>query len=226
MELIADTLTKRFGPYTALDGVSLRVSEGDSIAVHGPNGSGKTTLLRILAGLSTPTEGTVTIDDVNIYDRGNRGAHSLGYLSHDSMMYDDLTARENLRFHARLLDVEESRVDAVLDMVDLTNRADGFPREFSHGMKKRLSFARSLLDDPQMFLLDEPFTGLDQHSTATLERMIEDKTVVLATHEPSLSTELCDRFLILENGRRKADFSDGSLSSEAFRDRYEDVLAV
>jgi heme exporter protein A len=226
MTVHARGVTKRFGPYTAVDDVSLTVEPGDSVAIHGPNGSGKTTLLRMLAGLSTPTEGTVYADGVDLYDRDQTRENPIGYVSHESMMYDDLTARENLRFHARLLDVDRDRVESVLDAVDLLDRADGLPAEFSHGMRKRLSLARSLLADPDVFLLDEPFTGLDQHSSRTLETIVDDRTVVLVTHDPATSADLCDRFLLMNEGRIGSRLEGTTLSADDVRGAYQEVLST
>jgi ABC-type multidrug transport system ATPase subunit len=141
------------------------------------------------------------------------------------MSYDDLTARENLIFHARLRDIPEQRVEAVLETVELSNRARGFPREFSHGMRKRLSLARALLSDPNVLLLDEPFTGLDQHSTQTLERIISDRTVVLVTHDPNMSVALCDRFVLLNDGKLVDQIDDPELTPSAFQRAYDEVRA-
>ncbi|UWG49095.1 ABC-type multidrug transport system, ATPase component [Halanaeroarchaeum sp. HSR-CO] len=225
MKLVADEVSKRFGPFTAVDGVSLSVRTGESVAILGPNGSGKTTLLRMLAGLATPSSGTVAVDGVDQYSRSGRADGSIGYLSHESMLYDDLTARENLAFHARLLGVDAERVGAVLETVDLADRADGFPREFSHGMQKRLSFARALLADPAVLLLDEPFTGLDQHSRATLRSMMADRTVVLVSHEQDLSARLCERYLVLDEGRIVARIEGPVDGPETLRNRYREVVA-
>ena len=218
-------MTKQFGPFTAVDDVTLFVKSGDSVAIHGPNGSGKTTLLRMLAGLSRPTEGSIHIGDNDVYDRETPTPTSIGYLFHESTMYDDLTARENLKFHARLHGINESRVSDVLETVDLLDRERGFPREFSHGMQKRLSLARSLLADPEILLLDEPFTGLDQHSTGTLKSLIADRTVVLVTHDPQTSTSLCDRFLVLDNGQVVHRIDDESPTADTFRSTYQEVLS-
>ncbi|MFQ3293315.1 MAG: heme exporter protein A [Halobacteriales archaeon] len=225
MELRAHEATKRFGPLTAVDGVSLTVASGNSVAIHGPNGSGKTTVLRMLAGLSRPTEGDVYVDETPLYDRETTVSTPIGYLSHESMMYDDLTARENLQFHARLVGVDETRITDVLETVDLLDRENGFPREFSHGMRKRLSLARALLADPAVLLLDEPFTGLDQHSSRTLEALLEDRTVVLVTHDFETSAALCDRFLVLERGRLVGEFDGRDRSPEALRSRYREALS-
>jgi heme exporter protein A len=223
MSLVADDVTKRFGPYTAIDSVSLSIDGGDRVSVLGPNGSGKTTLLRMLAGVSTPTAGTVRIDGEDLYSRGSQAGRAIGYLSHQSMLYDDLSARENLQFHAQLVGVDRERVEEVLEIVDLRDRAGGFPREFSHGMQKRLSFARALLDDPDVLLLDEPFTGLDQHSTRTLQDTLEDRAIVLVTHEPEMSAALCDRFLILDDGDLVARLPGEEVeSAETLRERYQE----
>jgi len=226
MELRAEGVTKRFGPRTALADVSLTLDSGAHVAVHGPNGSGKTTLLRVLAGLSRPNEGRVALDGSDVYAREMDSTGAIGYLGHASMLYEDLTARENLAFHATLWGLPERRIDEVLDLVGLADRERGYPREFSHGMTKRLSLARAILPDPPILLLDEPFTGLDSQSRETLVSLFEDRTVLLVTHDPAPSLDHCDRVVVLDGGRRVGAFETASMTVDAFKDAYRQVCST
>lgn len=225
MGLRADGLTKRYGPFTALDGVSVRIDDGERVGLLGPNGSGKTTMLRILAGLTSPTSGEVTIDGDRYSPDAYQVRRKVGFVSHETMLYENLTARENLSFHADLRGVPDWRVDAVLDLVDLSHRASGLPREFSHGMKKRLALARAELDPPAIMLLDEPFSGLDQFSTETVKELLADRTIVLVTHEFEVALDVCSRILVLDNGRVRLDLDASELSDlEDLRERYRAVV--
>jgi len=225
-----DGLTKTYGRIAAVDGLSFAVEEGETVGLFGPNGAGKTTLLRMLAGLVRPTGGTITLgaseltpDDHGIYRR-------LGVVTHETMLYDALTARENLRVHADLhgLDDPAARCEAVLDTVGLRERASQRPDTFSHGLCKRLSLARALLHRPDVLLLDEPYTGLDQRSVADLAAVLDgfdDRTVVLTTHDIDRGVARCDRALVLDRGELRADVVlDGS--AEAFESTYRRSIGL
>ena len=210
-----DDVTKRFGRRVALDGLSLEVEKGDAVAVFGANGAGKTTLLRVLASLSRPTSGTVAVDGVE-HGGANPDVRSrLGLVSHDDMLYDDMTAVENLRIHARLHAVDASACDERLRTVGLSDWSNERVSRFSHGMRKRLSLARALLHDPELLLLDEPFSGLDQTSAETVVSVItsdDDRTVVAATHDIEHGEYLADRAVFLDDGHLVGDVRpDGSL---------------
>lgn len=225
MGLCADDLTKQYGPFTALDGVSVQVDDGERVGLLGPNGSGKTTMLRILAGLASPTAGEVLIDGEEYRPDAYDVRQKVGFVSHETMLYENLTARENLRFHADLRGVSDDRVDAVLELVDLADRASGLPREFSHGMKKRLTLARAELDPPAIMLLDEPFSGLDQFSTETVKDLLADRTILLVTHEFEVALDVCSRILILDNGQVRLDLDANDLEDLAdLRERYRRVV--
>jgi heme exporter protein A len=224
--LRAADLTKQYGPFTAVDGVTVRIEAGERVALLGPNGAGKSTFLRLVAGLTKPTSGNLTVHGRE-YGPGTRSLRrTVGFVAHETMLYENLTARENLAFHARLRGLPASRADEVLERVGLDHRATGFPDEFSHGMRKRLSLARAALDRPPIFLLDEPFAGLDQASIRTLLELLEDRTVVFATHDFERALDTCDRLLVLARGRVAADLDTATLPDvDALRDRYWSVIA-
>ncbi|MFB6267538.1 MAG: ABC transporter ATP-binding protein [Halodesulfurarchaeum sp.] len=226
MGLRAEGLTKQYGPFTALSDVTVTVEDGERVALLGPNGSGKTTMLRLLAGLLTPTSGRVAVDGEPYRPDAYRLRRKVGFVSHDTMLYENLTARENLAFHAQLRGVPDERVDEVLEVVDLAHRASGLPREFSHGMRKRLSLARAEIDPPDILLLDEPFSGLDQFSTATVKELLRDRTVLLVTHEFDVALDVCDRAIVLRDGEVGVDLQGDSLPEtlEAFRETYREVV--
>jgi len=204
----AEGLTKRFGPLLAVDRVDLEVHEGESVALFGPNGAGKTTLIRILCMSLRPTSGRVLIagldprkDDLEIRRR-------IGLISHQSYLYDDLTARQNLEFFSRLHGVPDpaARAEELLEQFELANRADDAVGTFSRGMQQRVSLARSLVHDPPLVFLDEPFTGLDPYAAEMLRRTLEvlrdqRRTLVLVTHDLRQGLELSDRWLLLSRGR-------------------------
>jgi heme exporter protein A len=224
-------VTKRFGHVRALRGVDFALGTGESLAVFGPNGAGKTTLLRILAGLLKPDGGLVRFGGEQLV-RGN-AAHRrrVGLISHHSLLYDGLTAAENLVFYARLYSVAEPRAAAAraLAGVGLAARASDQVGTFSRGMVQRLAIARALLHDPDVMLLDEPFSGLDQGAAATLRELLgrlraERRTMVLVTHNIDEGLELATHVAIQVAGRFVSLGSrDGDLA--AYRARYAEATA-
>ncbi len=205
-------LTKRYGARVALDRVSLEVRRGTSLAVFGPNGAGKTTLIRILASSLRPTSGTLRIAGRDPRGHDLETKARIGLISHQTFLYDDLTARENLAFFARLYGTPNvsARADSLLDSLDLFDRADDPVRTFSRGMQQRLSLARSLIHDPEIIFLDEPFTGLDPHAASVLEttltRLRENgRTLLVTTHDLSRGLDLSDRWIILSRGSLVAE---------------------
>ena len=169
-------LTKAFGRKIALRGVDLRIAPGESLVIFGPNGAGKTTLIRILSSLSRPTSGAVYIGGLDLKTHAEGIRHHLGVVSHAPLLYDSLTAEENLRFFGRLYGVAhlEARVALLLEQVGLTARRGDLVRTFSRGMTQRLSIARALLHDPEILLLDEPDTGLDPQAAEMLHRLLAE----------------------------------------------------
>jgi heme exporter protein A len=169
-------LTKAFGRKTALRGIDLRVPPGESLVLFGPNGAGKTTLIRILSSLSRPTSGAVFIGGLDLKSHADGIRRHLGVVSHAPLLYDSLTAEENLRFFGRLYGVAdlEARIALLLEQVGLAARRKDPVRVFSRGMTQRLSIARALLHDPEILLLDEPDTGLDPQAAEMLHSLLAE----------------------------------------------------
>ncbi len=214
-------LAKYYGRFSALRKLTIRIADGDFIALYGRNGAGKTTLLRILAGLTRASSGRVTIHAPSILTpREARG--SIGYLSHATALYADLTALENLRFFAQLqgLPCTDADLREHLRQVGLAGRENEPVRNYSRGMQQRLAIARAFLHDPAILLLDEPFTGLDQTGTEFFKEWLKNararrKTCVMAIHDTALGFELASRLVVIEKGavaldlqRDTSDFSD------------------
>ena len=195
---------RRFGERVALSDVSVQVEEGQTLVVFGPNGAGKTTLLRVLAGLLRPHAGSATVLGAELPGESWKLRGKVGYLAHEPLLYRDLTPRENLRFHARLHDVAENRIDQVLDAVGMTDRADDELAELSRGMVQRVAAARTVLHDPPLLLLDEPWAGLDPGAVELLNPVIgrsSGKTRVVITHDMSAGHAEADLILGLKGGR-------------------------
>jgi heme exporter protein A len=197
-----------------LEDLNFDVPRGCITALLGANGAGKSTLLRILATLTPPTAGTLTLfgrraggDDPALRSR-------IGMIGHNAMLYRELSARENLLFFGRLYDVPsvESKASQLLEQVDLLSRADDPVKAFSRGMLQRVSIARALMNNPELLLADEPFTGLDAPSRAIFEQLLDGirkagTAIVLANHDVAQSIMLADRVLVLRNGRQALDSS-------------------
>ena len=163
---------KRFGAMTALRGIDLELQRGHCLGIFGPNGAGKTTLLRILATLVRPSAGTVCIAGYDAVKEAEKVRPLLGVLSHRTFLYSHLTASENLRFYGRMFGIQKlsERIAEVLQVVDLEAHAHQLVRTYSRGMQQRLAIARTILHYPKLLLLDEPYTGLDQHAASRLAR--------------------------------------------------------
>lgn len=231
MTVIAlDGVTKRFGRFPAVEDLSFEVASGTCLGLFGPNGAGKTTLLRMLATLSVPSEGRIYVDGTELTPDRTDVRRRLGVVLHDTMLYDELTARENLRLHARLHGVDSDRCDDLLSLVGLSSHASSRPDAFSHGMRKRLSLARALLHDPDILVLDEPYSGLDRRSKADLQALLdgfEERTVVASTHDFAEGFAQCDRAVVLDAGEVALDTSMAAFDdADALERRYREVIGV
>jgi heme ABC exporter ATP-binding subunit CcmA len=220
-------VSRNFGRRRALSRVSFAARRGDVLGLLGPNGAGKSTLLAILATLLRPTTGGVRYGEVDAAQAGPAVRARLGLLGHELQLYPELTAAENLAFFARLHGLRDvpALVDAALASARLAERRDDLVSGFSRGMRQRLALERALLHAPRLLLLDEPFTGLDQASTALLVQRLrrlagEGIIVVLATHDLDLVEGLLTRAVILKDGRVAALHEDG----RSVRDRYLEAL--
>jgi len=205
--LTGQQLSKRYGHVHALRGIDLTVDRGGSLGLLGPNGAGKSTLLGILAGRIRPTAGSVALDGSEIR-RGTAARSITGYLGHASLLYPGLTALENLRFTGQLYGIKDpsARARELLELVRLEDRGDDRVEGFSRGMQQRLSIARALVHDPELILLDEPFSGLDHHSSASFAAALAKirdgrRTLVVATHDMDAVGTLGDRVAVMNRGR-------------------------
>jgi heme exporter protein A len=187
---------KYYGDFPALRAVALDIAPGSTLALLGRNGAGKTTLLRIVAGLSRPSRGSIKLQG------------SIGLLGHGIALYDELTAFENLTLFGRLYGLPDPRKRAqeMLDRVGLSRVRDGLAREFSRGMRQRLAVGRAFLHEPEVLLLDEPFTALDDRAIAVLQSMIQDmrdrgRTIIMSTHQLREALELASHVALLQRGQ-------------------------
>jgi heme exporter protein A len=195
---------RRYGERVALSGVTVRVEDGQTLAVFGPNGAGKTTLLRVVAGLLRPHGGEARVLGAELPGEAWRLRGRIGLLAHEPLLYRELTPRENLLFQARLFGVAAERVDAVLAAVGMSDRADDLLSELSRGMVQRVAAARAVLHDPPLLLLDEPWAGLDPGAVELLEPVIgraSGKTRVVVTHDIPRAQAEADLTLGLSGGR-------------------------
>ncbi len=201
-------LVKKFGHKTALRNVDIFLAEGDSLALFGPNGAGKSTLIQVLCSLLQPTAGSVRIAG---YDarRDREALHQIiGLIAHQTFLYPQLTAYENLKFYGAMYGVLRlnNRISEVLDLVGLCDYRNDVVQNFSRGMQQRLSIGRAIIHDPMIIFLDEPFTGLDQQGRENFKKLIlqfrdQGKTVIIASHHLHLGIELCGRAAILKSGK-------------------------
>ena len=204
-------LIKRFGPKAVLRNLEFQVQQGEFVALLGPNGAGKTTFLRILASLSRQTLGEVRVAGHSLPHEAAAVRRKLGVVSHLPLLYGDLSAEENLRFYGRMYGIPgaERRISEVLDLVGLAHRRRDLVRTFSRGMQQRLAIGRAVLHDPEVLLLDEPHTGLDQDACEMLDTILRQvaargRTVVMTSHDLMRVAELATRFDVLSRGRIQA----------------------
>ncbi len=211
-------LVRNFGGLRAVDGVSFQLQPGELLTVFGPNGAGKTTLLRMLAGVMRPNSGHVRVAGAPADVASRDWRHRVGIVSHQSLLYGQLTTEENLWFYGRLfrLDDLKTRIPERLASMGLSDRIRTPVRELSRGLKQRVALARALLHDPEVVLLDEPYTGLDPHASAVLREQLASlkngrRTVVLVTHNLKQGLELSDRVAIQVRGRFSSVTDSASL---------------
>ncbi|MDQ7029139.1 MAG: heme ABC exporter ATP-binding protein CcmA [Ardenticatenia bacterium] len=222
-----EDLHKNYGLRRALRGIHMRVAQGEWVTLFGPNGAGKTTLIHIIATLVRPSRGTVRLQGHPLTGDWTEARRHIGLVSHRSFLYPDLTAAENLRLYAHLYDVSspEARIRALAERVGLAKRLHDPVRTFSRGMVQRLTIARALIHDPQILLLDEPYTGLDAGAVAWLTRLLgqmarEGHTILMATHNVEQGLALCDRAIILHRGRLVFESSRQALSPDEWQAVY------
>jgi len=237
-------LYKRFGNKTVLRGLDFQVAQGEFVALLGPNGAGKTTFLRILASLSRPTLGEVRIAGLGLPHQAAAVRRRLGVVSHLPLLYGDLSAEENLRFYGRMyaVDALDRRIGEVLALVGLETRRRDLVRTFSRGMQQRLAIGRAVLHDPQVLLLDEPYTGLDQQACEMLDGVLRQvildntprvtldvaqglgRTVVMTSHDLLRAADLAGRFDVLSHGAIQASVRKADLPPDGLLAFYREAV--
>lgn len=201
--VVASGLIKQFGRFAALRGLNGEFAKGKLYVVLGDNGAGKTTLLRIIAGLSEPTRGNISVMGTS---KLKVAQAQIGYMAHASLLYDDMTGIENLRYFAGLYGVDHRRCREVIAAVHLDPDLERPVAQYSQGMRQRMSLARALLNDPSLLLLDEPFSNVDTHSASEMAGLLAElrdqgRTLFVVTHQPALLEWGADEFVWMETGR-------------------------
>tara|TARA_Y100000996_G_C22505575_1_gene636237 strand:+ start:687 stop:1403 length:717 start_codon:yes stop_codon:yes gene_type:complete len=206
--LEAKGLVRRFSRLRAVDGITFDLQAGELLTIFGPNGAGKTTLLNILAGVMCPDEGQVLLDGNVVVGSERQWRKEVGLVTHQTMLYDRLTAVENLSFYSKLFSLEDSerRIRDALEGLKIKEVADQPVGSLSRGFQQRIALARALLHDPKILLLDEPYIGLDLYASRLLRDLISqlkdgERTVVLVTHNFGQGLELADRIAIQVSGQ-------------------------
>ncbi len=208
--LLTENLTRKYGSFTALDNLSLRIDDGELHGFVGPNGAGKTTTMRILATLLPATSGKAYVDGVEVSRGGKKIRRMVGYMPDFFGVYDGLKAWEYLDFYARCYAIghkdREKMVDRLLDIVRLTDKKNAYIDVLSRGMKQRLCLARSLIHDPKLLILDEPASGMDPRARAEMKDILRTlrgmgKTILISSHILPELSEMCDSLTIIDHGR-------------------------
>jgi len=207
-------LTKRYGKFTAVDGISLEVSRGELFGLLGPNGAGKTTTMRMIAGILQPTSGSILVGGVDMLGRPLEAKSRIGFIPDRPFVYDKLTGGEFLRFAAALYGQDgagvERRVDELLEIFDLTAWKHELTESYSHGMRQKLIICGALVHRPELIIVDEPMVGLDPKSARLLKdlfRQFVDRggTVLMSTHTLEVAEVMCDRIAIVFKGKIAAN---------------------
>jgi len=222
-------LSKSFGNNLALGGIDLKVATGKTLAVFGPNGAGKTTLIKILASIMKPTAGEVYMNGLSLKDDAEAIRSRIGIVSHQTFLYGNLTAYENLHFYSRMYDVPDykQRIKQVASMVGMQSRLYDRIGTLSRGMQQRFAIARALLHKPDIVLLDEPETGLDQRAIAMLWDLLEEdgnakRSVIFTSHSLERGLNACDDLIILNKGKIACCRSGDALDIAGLQKLYMD----
>ncbi|MFQ5858804.1 MAG: ABC transporter ATP-binding protein, partial [Anaerolineae bacterium] len=214
-----ESLTKTYGDFVAIEDVSFRVLRGEVLGFLGPNGAGKTTTMRILTGYMPPTDGRATVAGFDVFHDSLEARRRIGYLPETVPLYSEMTVAGYLDFVAQLRGVDDrwDRIDRVMDQVDIADRADDLIGQLSKGYRQRVGLAQALVHDPAALILDEPTIGLDPKQIIEVRELIRslsgERTVILSTHILSEASQLCERVLIINNGRIVAEDTPEQLTA-------------
>lgn len=222
-----ESLTKTIGEKNILRGITLTVNQGETIGILGPNGAGKSTVLKIIGGLMKPSSGIVTINGLTIKKDPFLVKNKIGFLAHNSYLYDHFSPLENLMFFGKLYQVEncERKAKELIRDVGLTFFMHEPVRSFSRGMVQRLAIARAIIHEPEILILDEPHTGLDQQAVKLLNEVIlkmkaKGSTILMVTHDFAQTVETCDRIVIMKQGSVVDDFHVTDRSVDYIYEKY------
>jgi heme exporter protein A len=229
MQLIdVKKLTKQADNKLILRGIDLSIKQGETVAILGPNGAGKSTFLKVLATLIKPTSGQVKINGLDLSKNQIEIKKLFGYLPHSSLLYDQYSPLENLIFYGKLYGVKnvEARAIELVKEVGLSFFLNEPVKNFSRGMIQRIAIARAIVHDPPILLLDEPHTGLDQGAIGILNNVIlamkaKGTTTLMVTHDFKQAAEICDRIIIIKNGKIVDDFKQGTESLDFVNEKYQ-----
>ena len=232
LALNVQKLSRTFGARKALDGVTFELPKGAFLSIFGPNGAGKTTLLKVLSTLTNPSKGTAEVAGFDVVKDAVELREHIGFISHNPLLYPDLTAEENLEFFAELycIDNPKERVRELLTAVELDHRRFDAVGTFSRGMTQRLSIARALLHHPDVLFLDEPYSGLDPHAMDILDSLIgsvrAEHTFVMISHDLQKGLELCSHALILAKGKVVLFEEREAIDPDAFAATYRATVGM
>jgi heme exporter protein A len=225
-------LSRTFGARKALDNVTFDLPKGAFLSIFGPNGAGKTTMLKVLSTLTNPSKGSAKVVGLDVVQDAVQLREKIGFISHNPLLYPDLTAEENLEFFAELycIDNPKERVRELLLAVELDHRRFDAVRTFSRGMTQRLSIARALLHHPDVIFLDEPYSGLDPHAMDILDSLIAavraEHTFVMISHDLQKGLELCSHALILAKGKVVLFDERDAIDPNAFAATYRATVGM
>lgn len=225
-------IEKRFGARRVLKSVDFELPQGASLVIFGPNGAGKTTLLRILSTLDRPSKGTCEALGLSCKEQVDEVRGCIGFITHNPMLYLDLTARENLVLFARLYGVDDpdKAADEMLSLVELKHRANDKVRGFSRGMTQRIAIARAFINDPRIVFLDEPYSGLDPHAAGIVDRMLAEsrqrRTLVTVSHSLESGFAQASHVLLLAKGRQVLFSEQSQLEYDEFKNVYYEQVGV
>jgi ABC-2 type transport system ATP-binding protein len=227
MDIRIEQLTKRYGPQTAVDNISFRVSAGEVLGFLGPNGAGKSTTMKMICGLIAPNEGSIAVGGKSVETEAAEVRKLIGYLPESNPLYEDMPVLDLLRFTARLQgvakDQEDVRIREMIDVCGLDAEKHKRINELSKGYRQRVGLAQAMVHDPQVLILDEPTTGLDPNQIVEIRSLIKElgqaKTVIFSTHILPEVEAVCDRILIINKGRIVADGSPVALRAQVRGDQ-------
>ena len=222
------SLTKKFGSLTAVNSINLTLNSGEIYGFLGPNGAGKTTTIKMIAGLYSPTSGTITLNGLDIFKEPIKSKSIIGYVPDQPFLYDKLTGREFLYFSGGLYKLEkkqlQNKIDEILHRLKINDWIDKRTEEYSLGMRQRITFAAAFLHSPKLILVDEPMVGLDPQSAVIVKGLLKEKAeegaaILISTHSLAVAEEICTRIGIIKSGQ--IIFDDKKEAVEAFKDNLK-----